>query len=157
MLYLLNNRSVSRLSRHIQHVNYYHRVKLQWALLPVLKLPQHHSSSGPTFDMWGWKQDMAALYWDTMPDWISVKACFSFFFFLLCSECSEMSNATSSVASGQHMNSDLVAAVQRLSICCDLHSRGPSLRTGDDDFWPPLNNGHPIEKIPWTHCKENPE
>lgn len=157
MLYLLNNRSVSRLSRHIQHVNYYHRVKLQWGLLPVLKLPQHHSSSGPTFDVWGWKQDMAALYWDTMPDWISVKARFSFFFFLLCSECSEMSNATSSVASGQHINSDLVAAVQTLSICCDLHSQGPSLRTSDDDFWPPLNKGHPIEKIPWTHWKENPE
>lgn len=91
---------------------------------------------------------MAALYWDTMPDWISVKTCFVLGFFLLCSECSEMSKATSSVASGQHINSDLVAAVQTLSICCDLHSRGPSLRSSDDGVWPPLNKGHPIQEIP---------
>lgn len=70
MLYLLNNRSVRNLSRQIQHVNYYNWVKLQWDLLTVLNLLQPSSSSGPSFDMWSWKQEMASLFWDIMSDWI---------------------------------------------------------------------------------------
>lgn len=153
MLYLLNNRSVSRLSRHIQHVNYYHRVKLQWGLLPVLKLPQHHSSSGPIFDMWGWKQDMAALYWDTMPDWTSI---FIYFF-----SCFAQNAARWAMQQAQlHLGSTLT--VTWWQQCKHFQSaatfsQGPSLRTSDYDVWPPLNKGHPIKKIPWTHCKENPE
>lgn len=40
-------------------------------------------------------------------------------------------NETGPVVPGQHINSDLVAAVQTLSISCDLHSFRPSLSPGE--------------------------
>lgn len=107
-----------------------------------------------TFDMWRWKEEVAALYWDIMSDWISVKTCcvFTCFADIVTTVCSEwinkMNKATSSVVSGQHINTDLVAAVQTLSICCDLHSWGSSLSTRQQCL-STTKQGRPIKKSPW--------